>query len=133
MAYGRCDGQRAARTPVGEQPGEPVAGATDAAVYIAAALVNPIGPAPEHETVTLINRSPLTIDLAGWALANRNKAKHTLSGSIAAGQTQVVVMPQTVPLSNDGGIITLLDAAGLKVHGVSCTKADAKEGWTIVF
>ena len=61
--------------PVGEQPGEPVAGTTDAAVYIAAALVNPIGPAPERETVTLINRSPLTIDLAGWALANRNESE----------------------------------------------------------
>jgi hypothetical protein len=119
--------------PVGEQPGEAPAGTTDATVYIAAALVNPIGPAPERETVTLLNRSPQTIDLTGWALANRSKAKHTLSGSLAAGATLVVVMPQQVPLSNDGGLITLLDAGGLKVHGVSYTKADAKEGWTIVF
>jgi uncharacterized protein YukJ len=119
--------------PVGEDPGGPIAGTTDAVVYIAGALVNPVGPAPERETVTLLNRSPNTIDLTGWALANRNKAKHTLSGSLPAGQTLVVVMPQQVPLSNDGGIITLLDAAGLKVHGVSYTKADAKEGWTVVF
>jgi uncharacterized protein YukJ len=120
--------------PVGEQPGQPpVAGTNDAVVYIAAALVNPIGPAPEHETVTLLNRSPLTVDVTGWSLANRSKAKHALSGTIAAGQTMVVTLPQQVPLSNDGGIITLLDAAGLKVHGVSYTKADAKEGWTIVF
>jgi uncharacterized protein YukJ len=126
-------GNALTNVPVGEQPGEPVAGATDATVYIAAALVNPIGPAPERETVTLLNRSPQTIDLNGWALANRAKAKHTLSGSLPAGQTLVVTMPQQVPLSNDGGIITLLDKAGLKVHGVSYTKADAKEGWTIVF
>jgi uncharacterized protein YukJ len=120
-------------TPIGEEPGGPIAGATDAIVCIAAALVNPIGPAPERETVTLLNRSPNAIDLTGWALANRTKAKHALSGSIAAGDTLVVVMPQQIPLSNDGGIITLLDGAGLKVHGVSYTKADAKEGWTIVF
>jgi hypothetical protein len=39
-----------------------------------------------------------------------------------------------VPLSNDGGLITLLDAAGLKVHGVSYTKAQvARQGWTLAF
>ena len=126
-------GNALSQVPTGELPGGPVAGSTDATVCIAAALVNPIGPAPERETVTLINRSPASIDLAGWALANRSKAKHTLSGSLAAGATLVVVMPPQVPLSNDGGIITLLDKAGLKVHGVSYTKADAKEGWTIAF
>ena len=31
-------------------------------------------------------------------------------------------------------MITLLDDHGLKVHGVSYTKADAdREGWTVVF
>ena len=39
-----------------------------------------------------------------------------------------------IDLPNDGGIITLLDSKGLKVHGVSYTEKDAKkEGWTIVF
>jgi hypothetical protein len=37
-------------------------------------------------------------------------------------------------LGNSGGIITLLNAEGLKVHGVAYTKEDARrEGWTIVF
>ena len=37
-------------------------------------------------------------------------------------------------LSNSGGLITLLDAAGLKVAGVSYTEADARqEGWTLTF
>jgi hypothetical protein len=35
-----------------------------------------------------------------------------------------------IELPNDGGIITLLDNKGLKVHGVSYTGKDAsKEGW----
>ena len=39
-----------------------------------------------------------------------------------------------VQLSNQGGIITLLDGHGLKVDGVSYTKAQAQhEGQTIVF
>jgi uncharacterized protein YukJ len=37
----------------------------DHLVRILAALVNPVGPAPEHETVTLINTSPQDLDLRG--------------------------------------------------------------------
>jgi uncharacterized protein YukJ len=37
-------------------------------------------------------------------------------------------------LSNKGGIITLLDKKGVKVHGVSYTRTRAREeGWTILF
>ncbi|MFL5586167.1 MAG: hypothetical protein ACJ797_05620 [Ktedonobacteraceae bacterium] len=39
-----------------------------------------------------------------------------------------------VQLGNKGGIITLLNAQGLKVHGVSYTQEQAqREGWAIVF
>src|SRR5690606_10389560 len=38
---------------------------------IVAALVNPVGPAPESETVTLINVSPDTVEVTGWRLADR--------------------------------------------------------------
>jgi uncharacterized protein YukJ len=118
-------------SPVGEEPGRPTG---DAVVQIVAALVNPMGGAPERETVTLLNSSPLAIDLTGWALANKQKTRHALSGPIPPGATRVFEMPPAVPLSNQGGIITLLDATGLKVHGVSYTPAQAaKEGWTIAF
>ncbi len=37
-------------------------------------------------------------------------------------------------LGNKGGIITLLDPEGIKIHGVSYTKQQAGQpGWTIVF
>ena len=37
-------------------------------------------------------------------------------------------------LSNEGGIITLLNARSIKVHGVSYTKEQAqKQGWTLLF
>jgi hypothetical protein len=46
----------------------------------------------------------------------------------------VVHVRPDIQLSNKGGIITLLNAEGLKVDGVSYTKEQAQHpGWTIVF
>jgi hypothetical protein len=45
-----------------------------------------------------------------------------------------MVLSNGVALGNSGGVITLLDPQGLKVHGVSYTADDASnEGWTVVF
>ena len=105
------------------------------AVQIVAALVNPVGPAPERESVLLLNASPDAVDPSGWRIADRLKRSCPVSpGPLAAGTTLEVVVSGDVQLGNQGGTITLLDAAGLKVSGVSYTTAQAKqEGWTIVF
>jgi uncharacterized protein YukJ len=105
------------------------------AMRIVAALVNPIGPAPEAETVTVINASPAPVDLTGWRLADRLKRSCPVpAGPIAAGATLTVAASDGLQLGNDGGAITLLDPAGLKVHGVSYTSGQAhREGWTAVF
>jgi uncharacterized protein YukJ len=122
-----------------EEPGpgpgpQPSPTEPDFRVLIVGALVNPIGPAPERETVTLLNATPQAIDLAGWKIADQQKQKLALSGSIAAGETRRIALAPPVALGNKGGIITLLDDRGLKVHGVSYSKADAdREGWTVVF
>jgi uncharacterized protein YukJ len=104
-------------------------------VRIVAAMVNPIGPAPEQETVTLLNASPNAVDLTGWRLADR--LKHTCPApavELPPGTTLVVPLSNGVQLGNTGGAITLLDAQGIKVHGVSYTEAQARrEGWTAVF
>ena len=119
------------------QPGpgpEPSPTEPDHVVRIVAALVNPKGGAPERETVTILNASADSIDLAGWQIADRLKNKAQLSGALGAGAAKVVSLPQTVQLGNKGGIITLLNSQGLKVDGVSYTEEDAKrEGWTVVF
>jgi uncharacterized protein YukJ len=102
---------------------------------IVAALVNPVGPAPEAESVTLINVSPEPLDLTGWHVADRMKHAQALpSVAVAPGATLVVELDATVQLGNKGGAITLLDPTGLKVHGVSYTGDDAdREGWTVTF
>jgi len=120
--------------PPGPEPAPVAPGEPDLRVRIVAALVNPHGGDQGHETVTLLNVTDVDQPLAGWALANRNKARFALAGVITAGATATFTLPVDVPLSNDGGLITLLDASGLKVHGVSYTKAQAaREGWTVAF
>lgn len=75
----------------------------DHLVRIVGALVNSVGSAPEQETVTLLNASPESIDLAGWKIADRLKKTHTLSGVINHGATLVATLPQTVQLGNKVG------------------------------
>ncbi|HEY8983919.1 MAG TPA: DUF2278 family protein [Streptomyces sp.] len=104
-------------------------------VRIVAALVNPRGPAPEAEQVTLLNASPDPQDLTGWHLVDRvGNTTPVPQGQLAPGATLPVPLADGAQLPNTGGEITLLDAKGLKVHGVSYTSAQAaQEGWTVVF
>ncbi|MET8333762.1 DUF2278 family protein [Streptosporangium canum] len=110
-------------------------GAGEEPVRVLAALVNPAGPAPEHEVVTLLNASPAPVDLTGWRLADRQKNAFPLpAGPLAPGATLALAVAAPFALGNGGGVITLLDAAGLKVHGVSYTAAQGRrEGWTVTF
>ena len=113
----------------------------DQRVAISAALVNPEGrenqpdSSGRPELVYLINRSPQGISLGGWSLLNRNDEAHVISDDIwlSPGAVQAVPMGE-VALSNKGGLISLLDANGNKVDGVSYTKREAKqEGELVIF
>jgi Uncharacterized conserved protein (DUF2278)/Lamin Tail Domain len=117
-----------------DETGQRVDVEVERTVRIVAALVNPTGPAPEEETVTLLNVSPNVVNLANWAIADKLKNKQVLSGLIKPGDALKVTLQQPVQLGNNGGAITLLNAQGLKVDGVSYTKEQAQqEGWTVVF
>jgi uncharacterized protein YukJ len=104
-------------------------------VRIVAALVNPRGPAPEAETVTLLNAGPDDLDLAGWSIVDQAKRRLVLDGGVLpAGEAVRVALGPTVQLGNRGGLVTLLDPDGLKVDGVAYTKSQAAaEGWSLVF
>jgi uncharacterized protein YukJ len=111
--------------PTGDQP--------DGLVRIVAALVNDVR-SPEHETVTLLNTSGRDVSIEGWKLADKQKNKMPLRGTLAAGAAQRFDVVAPIALSNQGGIITLLDDRGLKVDGVSYTRAQARHpGWTLTF
>jgi uncharacterized protein YukJ len=104
-------------------------------VKILAALVNPVGPAPERETITVLNASPAEIDLTGWAVVDRAEHRASLPAQrLPSGATATIALSGGVVLGNKGGAITLLAPDGRKVHGVSYTAQQAKaEGWTLTF
>ncbi|MCW2308144.1 DUF2278 family protein [Rhodobium gokarnense] len=113
----------------------------DLPVAIVSALVNPIGGENQDahsgrpELVYLLNRTTSGISLAGWQLLNRNDDPRVLSSDVwlAPGDVRAVTMGD-VPLSNSGGLISLLDPDGTKVDGVSYTRDDAKnEGQIVLF
>lgn len=118
---------------VGSGPTLPTQDEPNGMVRIIAALVNATT-TPEHETVMLLNPTPHTVSLDGWKLLNKAKDAMPLSGALAAGEARTIAMSPKVPLSNKGGLITIVDEKGLKVDGVSYTKEQASQpGWTIVF
>jgi uncharacterized protein YukJ len=110
------------------------------ALRIIAALVNPEGyeNQPSHtgrpESVTLFNFSPEEIRLDGWFLEASGGSRSLNGLSIQAGACLNIELNGDPPLSNKGGILTLLNNQGLKVHGISYTKEQAqKEAWSIRF
>jgi len=105
----------------------------DGLVRIIAAYVNDVR-TPERETVTLLNTSDRDVDLSGWQVKDKQKNTMVLSGNIGAGETMRIPIQAPVALSNRGGVITLLNANGVKVHGVSYTRDQARQpGRTIPF
>lgn len=124
------EGEPVNPNPVAPQPTESL---PDGLVRIVAAMVNS-KESPEKEWVHILNASDRAIPLDGWHLADKQKAKMPLSGTLELGVTLRIDIQPPVALSNKGGIITLLNQDGLKVHGVSYTKQQANQpGWTIVF
>jgi hypothetical protein len=87
------------------------------------------------EMVYLLNRSIKGISFGGWSLLNKNDDAHVISDDLwlAPGEIRPVTMG-LAPLSNSGGLISLLDEKGNKVDGVSYTRDQAgKEGELVIF
>ena len=128
-----------------DQTGNPITAAgptgptqpqSETPVHIAAALVNPKNGDVGREYVLLLNTGADAIDLNGWAIADSHKNKDSIGKhTLEPGDTlRVTLNGKGAQLSNKGGIITLLNAQGLKIDGVTYTKQDAsKEGALVDF
>ncbi|MCL4250575.1 MAG: lamin tail domain-containing protein [Anaerolineae bacterium] len=116
------------------QPTTPAPSLVRGDIRIIAALVNPEGGDLRKETITILNMTPNAFDLTGWSLADRNNHRFALGGTLDAGAALRLGPIHPVQLANDGGTITLFDAADKQIDQVSYLKRDAaRSGWTLVF
>lgn len=102
-------------------------------VRIISLLPDPAGDDEGKEQATLHNFSDQTVNLDGWRLIDRDKNKHSLTGSIEAGQTQTITFAPAEFLGNDGDELALIDAAGGERHRVKYKSEMIKYGGVIAF
>ena len=124
--------------PSREEAGVPPPQQSEGAVRIIAVLVRPLNgagrPKGGPESVTLLNVCPFPVNLEGWTLHNRAHSKWKLHGTLAPGEAREVPLGESLALGNRGGIVTLANREGYKVHGVSYTAEQAaRDGWRIPF
>ena len=106
----------------------------ESAVRIIAALAHPLNGEMPHGSVTLFNMSPYPVDLGGWRLTGDLKGRWPLHGRLDPGEAREIPLGPSMMLGKDGGIVTLVNREGLKVHGVYYTKEQAaRAGWRIPF
>jgi hypothetical protein len=97
-------------------------------VRIIAAKVNPEGDDVGKEYIILLNKTSKDIDLTGWVIMDKSQVNHdTITGKIisAGDALKITLTGRGAQLSNKGGLITLFDPHGIKIDGVSYTKAEA--------
>ena len=100
------------------------------AIYVERALVNPAGDDVHKEVVVIGNTTTVPVDLTGWRIVDKNELADTLNGvQLEAGASALIVLTGSgAQLSNKGGTIRLMNPAGVLVHAVSYSKADAVDG-----
>ena len=81
-------------------------------VRIIALLPNPVGSDHFTEQVTLRNSGNADVSLAGWRIVDEEGNEFPLSGTIAAGATQVLTLARSAMLNNDGDEVRLLSPGG---------------------
>jgi hypothetical protein len=82
--------------------------------------------------VLLLNTTDEETDLTGWSLVTESGQNQSPGAAAAASETVAVRVPKSF-FNPGGGIVTLLDASGLKVAGATYPSAsDARPGWNKV-
>jgi uncharacterized protein YukJ len=107
-------------------------------VRIITAMLNPSNKG--REAVTLINTTNHKIDITDWVITDSLNFKRMLYGEIRPGEFLTIpLMSKNAgshghEFAKEGGIISLLDPNGLKIHGVSYMEKDyQKEDFTLTF
>jgi len=132
-----------------DESGEPLPGATGAEpphYDFANGLGEPLPPPLRAAEITSAHRAPdgtgaiivtnmsaAPLDISGWTiLAEAQQTTGLPATSLAPGQPLSVAPPPGF-LADGGGILTLRNAAGLRVDGVAYLGGDAAHGWSTSF
>lgn len=103
------------------------AGATESAIYIAHALINPAGADPGQEVVVLANLATAPRTLDGWRLTDRNGRTTAVNVTISAGAAILIELDGTgVQLGNNGGNLVLHDNSDTMIDSVVYSNTDAR-------
>jgi len=104
-------------------------------VKILAALINPIGNDIGMEKVYLINTGTNPVNLEQWFFRDKHGNQEILKGSIHGGEVIIIHLSgKGIQLSNQGGLISLMDSKGNKISGVSYSQAQIPEkGEILIF
>lgn len=112
-----------------DDPGVPVA-----QIRIVSLLPNPTGEDARHEEVTIGNTTASPLNLSGWKLRDASSNQFSLSGTVqAGGKITITMTSNSMPLTNSGDEISLIDPQGNLRHQVSYISSQAKPGQVIVF
>ena len=114
----------------------------DVDVFIAAAMVNPVGQDQGQEWISILNLTLAAVDLSGWTLEAwpGHKVKRQREGTtldlgnaladrriLPPGESVAVKIAPPSKLSNQGGTIALYDAAKRQIDRVKYTDEDTKK------
>jgi uncharacterized protein YukJ len=104
-------------------------------ICIIGAFIDPDGDDTGKEMVYLFNRGQSDVNLNKWCIADIQKKKTMLDGiSIKKLSCQQIKLGKNgAQLSNNGGIISLLDPKGIKQHGVSYTQKNIERNKVVLF
>lgn len=95
-------------------------------VRITALLPNPSGTDAGREEVTIGNLTISQVNLSGWKLRDESGNEFALSGVVAANSSRKFIMASnSMPLTNSGDEVTLIDNTGAVRHRVSYTQAQS--------
>ncbi len=84
-------------------------------------------------TLILTNMTNASLDLTGWSVLSQAELSIP-APAIPLASSQPLTIPLAAGVLNDsGGILTLINAAGLRVDGVAYLGGDALNGWSTSF
>jgi subtilisin family serine protease len=134
FGYGKVNAAKAVQRAKDLIPAVSPEQAVSEGIFIAAALVNPIGSDVWRETVTLFNTHFDEIDLDGWSLVEKHGLIQPIKQMKIGARQFLTIQIKKFLLSNRGGTITLLNNAKQQVDKVEYTLSQGeKEGETIRF